>query len=281
MFGFVNANQKSLSDEEKAIYQAFYCGLCRELKKRGGKKCEILLNYDTVFLALLLSGLYEPPENSFEFNCAIHPIKKKQAFSNEYISYAADIDIILSYESIKDRIHDGAGAAMKKLLNSLSGIYEEAAGRYGQKANAAAECVQKTTGAEEANEKDIDLLSSFTGNMLGECFVMKKDEFSEKLFSCGFYLGKYIYLLDAYYDYLGDRSRKRFNPLLQMGFSSLSEMTAYVEPLLDSYIRGSAAAFEHLPVLKYSGIIRNILYSGVWSRFNIAKKRYLSKEKKK
>ena len=89
MFGFVNANPKSLSDEEKATYQAFYCGLCRELKKRGGKKCEILLNYDTVFLALLLSGLYEPPEQSFEFNCMMHPIKKREAFENEFISYAA------------------------------------------------------------------------------------------------------------------------------------------------------------------------------------------------
>lgn len=281
MFGFVNANPKSLSDEEKATYQAFYCGLCRELKKRGGKKCEILLNYDTVFLALLLSGLYEPPEQSFEFNCMIHPIKKREAFENEYISYAADIDIILSYESIKDRIHDGAGTAMKRLLNSLSGIYEEAAGRYEPKAKAAAQCVEKTTRSEDEDEKDVDLLSSYTGEMLGECFVMKKDEFSEKLFSLGFYLGKYIYLLDAYYDYLGDRSRKRYNPLLQMGFSNLSDMTDYVEPILDSYIREAAKAFEHLPVLKFSGIIRNILYSGVWSRFNIAKKRYLSKEKKK
>ena len=66
-----------------------------------------------------------------------------------------------------------------------------------------------------------------------------------------------------------------------MGFSNLSDMTDYVEPILDSYIREAAKAFEHLPVLKFSGIIRNILYSGVWSRFNIAKKRYLSKEKKK
>ena len=281
MFGFVNANPKSLSDEERAVYQAFYCGLCRELKKRGGNKCEILLNYDTVFLALLLSGLYEPPENSFSFKCAVHPIKKREAFENEFISYVADIDIILSYESLKDKVHDGGGAAVKKLLSSIEDIYISSAKKYERQANAAALCVKKTTEAEEKKIGDIDLLSSFTGEMLAQCFVRKQDEFSEKLYSCGFYLGKYIYLLDAYYDYTGDRSRKRFNPLLLMDFEDLFSMTDFVEPLLMSYISECVKAFERLPVLTYSNIIRNILYSGVWSRFNIAKKRYLSKEQKK
>ncbi len=281
MFGFVNANPKSLSEEERAVYQAFYCGLCRELKKRGGQKCEILLNYDSVFLALLLSGLYEPPENSFSFKCAVHPLKTREAYENEFISYAADIDIILSYESLKDRVHEGGALAYKKLLSSLEKIYGSSAGKYEDKAKAAALCVEKTTEAEEKKVSDIDVLSSFTGEMLGGCFVRKKDEFSEKLFSCGFYLGKYIYLLDAYYDYLSDRKKHRFNPLLLMGFSNMAEMTEFTEPLLTTYISECVNAFEMLPVLTYSGIIRNILYSGVWSRFNIAKKRYLSKEQKK
>ena len=119
MFGFVNANPKSLSEEERTVYQAFYCGLCRELKKRGGQKCEILLNYDSVFLALLLSGLYEPPENSFSFKCAVHPLKTREAYENEFISYAADIDIILSYESLKDRVHDGGALAYKSFFHLL------------------------------------------------------------------------------------------------------------------------------------------------------------------
>ncbi len=37
MFGYININQKELSDENKKIYQAYYCGLCRKLKEIAGR----------------------------------------------------------------------------------------------------------------------------------------------------------------------------------------------------------------------------------------------------
>ena len=31
MFGYINVNRKELSKEDEEIYQAYYCGLCRQL----------------------------------------------------------------------------------------------------------------------------------------------------------------------------------------------------------------------------------------------------------
>ncbi len=38
MFGYINVNGAQLSEENKKIYQSYYCGLCRKLKEFCGKK---------------------------------------------------------------------------------------------------------------------------------------------------------------------------------------------------------------------------------------------------
>ena len=45
MFGYINVNRKELSKEDEEIYQAYYCGLCRQLKDTAGVKGQMLLNY--------------------------------------------------------------------------------------------------------------------------------------------------------------------------------------------------------------------------------------------
>ena len=54
MFGYINVNGAQLSEENKKIYQSYYCGLCRKLKEFCGKKGQALLNYDMTFLVVLL-----------------------------------------------------------------------------------------------------------------------------------------------------------------------------------------------------------------------------------
>ena len=36
MFGYININKSQLSEEERKAYQAYYCGLCRQLKSNCG-----------------------------------------------------------------------------------------------------------------------------------------------------------------------------------------------------------------------------------------------------
>ena len=47
---------------------------------------------------------------------------------------------------------------------------------------------------------------------------------------------------------------------------------------MTSQISECARSFERLPVLQHAEIIRNILYSGVWSKYEILQKK---KQKKK
>ena len=38
MFGYINVNRKELKEADEKTYQAYYCGLCRQLKNEAGIK---------------------------------------------------------------------------------------------------------------------------------------------------------------------------------------------------------------------------------------------------
>ena len=92
MFGFVTANGKELTLEQKNRYNAVYCGICRQIRDRSGQLSRLGLSYDMAFLALLLMSLYEPEEISGQRSCMLHPVKPKPWVDNVYIRYAADMN---------------------------------------------------------------------------------------------------------------------------------------------------------------------------------------------
>ena len=118
---------------------------------------------------------------------------------------------------------------------------------------------------EQAGVTDIDQMSGCFGRLMEEILCWKKDQWETGLRRLGFYLGKYIYLLDAYDDVDEDVKKGRYNPFSESfrkkGFD------AYVQGLLTMMITETCREFEKLPILKHEEILRNILYSGVWCRF--------------
>ena len=62
MFGYVIADREIMTEEQVGRYRAYYCGLCRALKRRHGAAARFTLNYDMTFLVLLLSSMCEPEE---------------------------------------------------------------------------------------------------------------------------------------------------------------------------------------------------------------------------
>ena len=56
MFGYIVVNKPEMKIREFDLYQSYYCGLCRSLKERYGKRGQITLSYEMTFLALLLAG---------------------------------------------------------------------------------------------------------------------------------------------------------------------------------------------------------------------------------
>jgi hypothetical protein len=97
-------------------------------------------------------------------------------------------------------------------------------------------------------------------------FTYQKDIWDESLRKIGFYLGKYIYILDAYDDLEKDKKNSSYNPLL-----SISDGETFKEDcrnMLTLMMAECTREFEKLPCILDVDILRNILYDGVWTKFD-------------
>lgn len=276
MFGYININRKELSEESSRAYQAYYCGLCQTLKRNCGTKGQMLLNYDMTFLVVLLTGLYELENKETEFICPLHPAKKRQAWINEATDYAADMNVLLAYHNLEDDWKDDKAYAKKTFAKMILKDYERIKQKYPRQAAAVEKYMQELAAAEESGEANIDVISGLTGEMTSEIFDWKEDEWSEELRCLSFYMGKFIYLMDAYEDLEKDKRQQRYNPFSKMDYQKEGDFETFVKLLLTSMMAECAKSFERLPILMHADILRNVLYSGVWSKYE-----YLQLKKKK
>ena len=122
------------------------------------------------------------------------------------------------------------------------------------------------------------MAAGLTGEMLGEIFAWRNDEWSSDLRRMGFYLGKFIYLMDAYEDLEQDLKKGCYNPFLHL--SKEPDFEEKAEHILTMMMANCCRAFERLPILSYTDILRNILYSGVWTRYNLVKQKRADLQKK-
>ena len=143
MFGYINVNGAQLSEENKKIYQSYYCGLCRKLKEFCGKKGQALLNYDMTFLVVLLTGLYEPDTQTGEFTCMIHPMKKRQLRENDIQSYAAQMNVLLAYYNLVDDWKDDHNYTKKTIASMFEKDYQRIKINYPRQTNAIEQYMEK------------------------------------------------------------------------------------------------------------------------------------------
>ena len=264
MFGYVVINKPEIKFKDYDLYRSYYCGLCRELKESFGAKGQMTLNYDLAFLAILLDGLYEDNTVRSECRCIVHPFAKHPTLRNEYTRYAADMNILLTYYQCLDDFKDDKDKRKKRTAASLKSRALKVMEKYPEKAKNIEEELKTLAEYENRGEENIDLTSGCFGRIMSELFLMKTDEWKEYLENMGFTLGKFIYILDAYCDYEEDMEKGRFNALKGMGND-----TETVREMLTLLMSECTRNYEMLPIVENNDILQNILYSGVWTGFNL------------
>lgn len=261
MFGYITINKPELKIKDFEKYHSYYCGLCQALKKNHGVMGQATLTYDMTFLVVLLSGLYEPKEKAESHRCVAHPTKKHNMRMNDISEYAADMNILLAYHNLMDDWVDDKHIGKLSLAKLMEKDYKRLKVKYPRQAQAVEKYMEDLKLCEEKKETDIDLAAGLTGRMLGEIFVYQEDEWAQTVRNLGFYLGKFIYLCDAFEDMDKDRESGSYNPFLLQ----TEEISA--REVLNLMMAECAREFERLPVLMNADILRNILYAGVWVKF--------------
>lgn len=271
MFGYIVTDREQLSKEEQAKYRSYYCGLCRRLGERYGKRGQAALNFDMTFLYLLLSSLYEPEEQIQSHRCAIHPLKKQPRTLSHIADYCADMTVLLAYYNALDDWHDDGNRIKRAFAKKLEPAALRVEKVYPRQSRAVTENIEQINVLERQLEINLDAVANRFGALMGELFVMQEDIWSPKLRVLGENLGKFIYFMDAWEDAEKDAKHKNYNPLLQL--KDDPEYEQRCKDILTMFLSEAAASFEALPIVDNAHILRNILYAGVWSK-------YAPKEKK-
>ncbi len=298
MFGYVTINKEELPAEEYERFHSYYCGLCRVLRDKYKRRGQLLLNYDMTFLAILLTSLYECGARKEMIRCIPNGAKRHAVRINEMTEYAADMNIALTYHKCRDNWNDdhshsqymlarmlgrGYGAlgekyprqiqAMERELSLLSEL-ERRQGKnlWADELNKCEDCWKKRAKdhlltAPKEGDADIDSAANCFGRLTAEVFVYREDEWRDTLWEMGFYLGKFIYLMDAYDDLEKDKKKGNYNPLLPI--SGRGDFEAFCRQVLVMTMADCSRKFEMLPLIEDIAILRNIIYSGVWTKYEV------------
>ena len=129
---------------------------------------------------------------------------------------------------------------------------------------------------EKMNETNVDVVAGLFGKIMQILFVPFDDIYAKGLGRMGFYLGKFIYIMDAFDDVEEDVKKGRYNV-----FSNCytdPDFETHVKDMLTMMMAECSDAFEMLPAVDNADILRNILYSGVWNSYERRVSKNLERE---
>jgi len=264
MFGYIKVNKDELKVKEYNVFKSYYCGLCMTLKSEYGYFSRFGLNYDSVFLALLLSSVSGDKYDCDRKICIAHPLNKKPIMkTNQSLSYSAAVMIILALLKLEDDIKDEHSIKSALLYFALLKAKRKVKKNYGSLYKVCSEQINKLSVLEKNNCCDIDELSDTFANILKILFVpdfIENEETKRILAHIGYMLGRFIYILDAYEDIKKDKIKKNFNPFLA---SDNIPKTENILELLTFNLSSIANSYELLDIKINKPILDNIIYLGL------------------
>lgn len=266
MFGYVVPEKPELKIKDYEVFRSYYCGLCNEIG-RISYPSKLTLTYDMAFLALVLSSLYMDMDRA-EFKFCPYKLSRVPVLRNDYIVYAAELNIFLSNRKLTDNVSDDKSI----IAYGASKVVKPKKGKFllKERMDFIDGRLAKIKELEDKQSCNIDEISHYFGEITGNIFDFHDDKNNNILYVLGYNLGKWIYILDAFDDLMNDIKRKRYNPLIYR-FNYCEEnplefrkrITENIEFTLIKCLNEISNAFELLQFKKNRELIENIIYMGL------------------
>lgn len=269
MFGYVVIDKPNILIKDYLTYRSYYCGLCKAIGKQSGNVMRLTLNYDIVLLALLAHNYEEKIPDFTKGHCIMHPIGKGVNYvkNNEILSKIADINTILGYYKVFDDVVDEG--KHKLILAGIKPYFKKAKKRLPELDKRVSASYDKLRAYEKQNA-DENILSDSFGNLMiavAECLTDKCDKNLREL---SFYLGKWVYVIDALDDLKKDFDRKNYNPFLR----NVKEWNDNIYDIIESKLKSITNecidkiinSYELMKITISEGALSNIIYKGLDQR---------------
>ena len=275
MFGYIVPEKPEMKIKEYELFRAYYCGVCKSIGKRHGQLERMTLNYDSTFLAVLLSAIAGERLKVQKLRCIAHPIEKRHIIrDNSIIDYASDINILLAYYSLEDKRRDDGSLVPAAAMVLIGRAFKKLKKKYADKCLIIEKRLNDLVQLEKANCASMDMAAEPFARLMEEVTAYEPLCDNEKnkttLRWIGYNLGKWIYLLDAYDDLEKDVKTKNYNPLIYQYKYDNEDIIKFKQEIRDKVefnltysLNEIARAFELLDVKANKGILENIIYMGM------------------
>ena len=264
MFGYVRICKDELKVREYNMFRSYYCGLCKSLKKEYGFASRMGLSYDVTFLAVLLSSICDENTRLSPERCIVSPHRKKPiAQTSNALTYAADVNVILTYAKLKDDWHDEHSVKALLCLPLFWGAKRKIKKKNPDLLKKVQTHLSNLSELERKKCAETDKLANEFGEILKVVFFAytNTDEVQKRILShIGYGLGRFIYIMDAYEDMEKDKKEKSFNPFLLLGDNVDAE--AIRESLMFT-LSEISNSYQLLDIKRNKPILDNIIYLGL------------------
>lgn len=270
MFGFVTVDRSEMLGKDFDAYKAIYCSLCKQLGKEYTFLSRFILSYDCTFYAVMALSLEDDCSGFCTGRCRFNPLKKCNYLKNneEALSKAAALSIISVYYKLVDNIADGG--FFEKLLCYLlmpffSVWHKKAKKKFPKIEEAVAEMSKAQFEVERDADCSIDKAADPTATMLSKVlsFLTDDAETCRILSTMGYFLGKWIYLIDAANDYDDDIKKSNFNPYVIAFRDKKPSHLKDINASLDHCLSECLLSYNLLEVRRFNRIIDNLLIYGL------------------
>lgn len=273
MLGYVKAFKPEMKIKDFELYRGIYCSLCRALGRIYSPVAQLFLSYDFAFAAVLRLAAGECGCQFTKKRCPYNPLKKCMICgSRKELDFCAHAVIITVYYKVIDNLHDGG--IKSKLLAAL--IYPIVRAMH-KKAVRLAPDIDKIVGeamknqAECENKKDvcIDEAAHHSADALGKVFSTGfEGERKNSLYSLGYMVGRFVYILDAADDLEKDLKNGSFNPF-SGEYSDIKnpvtreKFAKRAEEMLNLTQSNALDAMDSLEKQRFEDILENIVFDGL------------------
>lgn len=272
MFGNIKPSKAELTIGQYTNYRAYYCGLCKSMGKKYAGLCNLGLSYEAVFIAIMMSSLSDEEVYVKRQSCFVHPFTKTpMVVHNLSVDKAAAINVLLIYNKIKDDIRDENG-----LKSKLSGAWFKKSYLKAAKDNKAmddiiADKLDELNLLEEGLCSVLDMAAQPFAEMMGELAKSIMPDEGDNIYWFGFFMGKWLYVIDAYADIDNDIKNNAYNPFLladnnkdkTLVKKSVKEDAKFV---LEGALTEIGKLYDRLNIKKNKEILENILFIGMPKR---------------
>lgn len=267
MFGYVKPLRTELKVKDDNAFRAAYCGLCMALKKEYGLQYRFLLNYDFVFLSMLLART----RSERMCRCLVHPLRKRciADCNNAFVRSAAAL-VISSWWKLDDQKKDSGfwGRVKAGLLQFvIRRGYRKAAQKFPEFDQVMKDCMEKLYQAEKECCDSLDLPADLFASSLMPLGKVQ-DESQSRIYQQILYqMGRWIYIIDAVDDYSEDFKSKAYNPIRYRYQLSAEQIPPEIIEEIRLTLIDSVVSMEHsynlLPENPYSDILQNVIEYGL------------------